>query len=215
MHRAAVVLIGCQLLTLGRAEILDRIAVSVGNKVITERDLSREIRLTALLNGTQPDFSPANKRETAERMVDQLLVRSELEASRYRLPSTAETDKELRQIRNRFGSDAAYRSALAKYGVSEDDLKKRLMWQLTLVRFIDVRFRPGIQISDEDIRKYFNEHVRTLAAEAHPNSVPSVDGYRDSIEQTLVSQAANQQVEQWLKEARRRTRIQYHDEVLQ
>src|ERR1035438_8233584 len=45
-----------------------------------------------------------------------------------------------------------------EYGVTEPELKTRLLWQLTLVRFIDVRFRPGIQIGDDDIRNYFNEH---------------------------------------------------------
>jgi hypothetical protein len=195
------------------AAIVDRIAVSVGNRVITETDLDREIRITALLNGGKPDFSPANKRQTAERMVDQTLVRSELEASRYPPPSAADTAAALEEEKARFGDDAAYRRALAEYGVSEDDLKARLTWQLTLLRFIEVRFRPGIQIGDEEIRKYFNEHLRAGLIEAHPGQTPSVENSRAGIEQTLISQAANQQVEQWLKEARRRTHIQYHDEV--
>jgi len=195
------------------AEIVDRIAVSVGNRVITEADIDREIRITALLNNQKPDFGPAKKREAAERMVDQALVRSELEASRYLPPSTADTAAALQEEKARFGDDAAYRRALDEYGVSEDDLKARLTWQLTLVRFIDVRFRPGIQIGDEEIRNYFNEHLRAGLMQAHPGQTPSVDDHRAAIEQTLISLAADQQVEQWLKEARRRTRIQYRDEV--
>ena len=73
------------------AEVIDRIAVSVGSRVITETDLDRELRITALLNNEKPDFSPANKRQTAERMVDQTLVRSEMEESRYPPPSAADT----------------------------------------------------------------------------------------------------------------------------
>ena len=199
---------------LAQAEILDRIAVSVGNRVITETDLDREIRITAFLNGSRPDFSPENKRQTAGRMVDQLLVRSELEASRYMLPPPAEADAALREERSRFPDEAAWRRALADYGIAEDDLKNRLLWQLTLVRFIDIRFRPGIQISDDDIRNYFNDHLRAAAELAHPGQSVSIDDYRDQVEQALTSEAANQQVEQWLKEARRRTRITYHDEVL-
>ena len=199
------------------AEIIDRIAVSVGSRVITETDLDREIRITAFLNSaplrSRLSNEKLNKRETAERMVDQTLVRSELEASRYLPPSAADTEAALQEEKARFGNDAAYRRALAEYGVSEDDLKARLMWQLTLVRFIGVRFRPGIQIGDEEIRKYFDDQVRAGLMQAHPGRTPSVDDSRAGIEQTLISQAANQQVEQWLKEARRRTHIQYHDEV--
>jgi len=200
-------------LTGARAEIIDRIAVSVGSRVITETDLDREIRITSLLNHEKADFSPDNKRKTAERMADQTLIRSELEASRYPPPSAAEMEAALAEEKTRYGSDAAYRRALAEYGVNEDDLKARLTWQLTLLRFIDVRFRPGIQIGDAEILKYFDEHMRAGLIQAHPGQTPSVDDHRAGIEQTLIGQAADQQVEQWLKEARRRTHIQYHDEV--
>jgi hypothetical protein len=203
----------CLALQAAHADIIDRIAVSVGNRVITEVDLDREIRITALLNGEKPDFSPQNKRKTADRMVDQRLVRSELEASRYLLPSAAEADAALKELKSRYPDEAAYRLALAEYGIDEDDLKTRLLWQLTLVRFIDMRFRPGIQISDEEIRSYFNEHTRPALDRAHPGKPSSLDDYRDSIEQTLIGQAADQEAERWLKEARRRTPIVYHDEV--
>jgi hypothetical protein len=195
------------------AEIVDRIAVSVGNRVITEMDLDREIRITALLNNEKPDFSPANERQAAERMVDQTLVRGELEASRYLPPSAADTEIALREEKTRYGSEAAYRRALAEYGVTEEDLKGRLAWQLMLLRFIDVRFRPGIQVGDPEILKYFNQQMRAGLIAAHPGQTPSVDDYHAGIEQTLISRAADEQVEQWLKEARRRTHIQYHDEV--
>jgi hypothetical protein len=195
------------------AEIVDRIAVSVGSSVITETDLDREIRITSLLNNQKPDFSPANKRQTAERMVDQTLVRNEMQESRYPPPSAADTEAALQEEKARYGSDAVYRRALAEYGVSEDDLKARLAWQLMLVRFVDVRFRPGIQITGEAIRKYFDEHMRAGLLQAHPSQTPSVDAYSAGIEQTLISQVADQQVDLWLKEARRRNHIQYHDEV--
>jgi len=62
-------------------EIIDRIAISVGKHVITTSNLDREIRVNAFLNESPPDFSPAGKRATAGRMVEQALVRDELEDS--------------------------------------------------------------------------------------------------------------------------------------
>ena len=203
----------------GRAaggEIIDRIAVSVGNRVITEADVDREIRLTALLNNQKPDFSPANKRAAAERMVDQALVRNELEAAHYPPPTAAETNAALAEEKARYRQTSqTYRRALAEYGVTEDELKTRLTWQLMLVRFIDVRFRPGIQISDDEIRKYFDEHMRAgvAAGTSGANTIAGRLPCRHRAE--ALSQAADEQVEQWLKEARRRTHIQYHDEVFQ
>ena len=172
-----------------RAAIIDRIAVSVGNRVITETDLDREIRITAFLNGAKPDFNAANKRATAGRMVDQTLVRAEIEVSRYLFPTAGEIDTALKDLKTRYPDEAAYRDALAQYAISEDDLKTMLLWQLTLVRFIDARFRPGIQIGDQEIRKYFDEHLRATLDQAHPGKPPSFDDYREGIQQTLTGMA--------------------------
>jgi peptidyl-prolyl cis-trans isomerase SurA len=213
MRRALLITLCAASITAAPAAIIDRIAVSVGNRVITATDLDREIRITAFLNNAKPDFSAANKRKTAERMVDQTLIRSEIEVSRYLLPTAGEVDAALKALKDRYPDEAAYRGALSQHGISEDELRTMLLWQLTLVRFIDARFRPGIQISAEQIQKYFNEHVRPSLEQAHPGKPASLDDYREGIEQTLTGEAANQQVEQWLKDARGRTRIDYHEEV--
>jgi hypothetical protein len=213
MRRSLLITLCAASITAAPAAIIDRIAVSVGNRVITATDLDREIRITAFLNNAKPDFSAANKRKTAERMVDQTLIRSEIEISRYLLPTAGEVDAALKALKDRYPDEAAYRGALSQHGISEDELRTMLLWQLTLVRFIDARFRPGIQISAEQIQKYFNEHVRPSLEQAHPGKPASLDDYREGIEQTLTGEAANQQVEQWLKDARGRTRIDYHEEV--
>src|SRR5260370_21045608 len=70
------------------ADIIDRIAVSVGNRVITISDIDRETRVTAFINGVKADLTPAGKRATAERLVEQKLIQRELETSRY--PDAAE-----------------------------------------------------------------------------------------------------------------------------
>src|ERR1039457_5214013 len=72
------------------AEIVDRIAVSVGNRVITETDLDRKMRLPAVVSGASPVYRPPNRREPAERMVAETLVRNKLEASRYPPPPAAD-----------------------------------------------------------------------------------------------------------------------------
>ena len=71
---------------LGSAEILDRIAVTLDNRVIAESDLIRDLRLSAFLNLAPPDFSAAAKRAAAERLVERALMRREMEFSRYPAP---------------------------------------------------------------------------------------------------------------------------------
>src|SRR5204862_796514 len=72
---------------LARAETLDRIAVTVGRHVISERDIIEDLRLSAFLDGKAPDFGEEQKRKSAERLIDQYLVLEDAAATRAALPS--------------------------------------------------------------------------------------------------------------------------------
>jgi hypothetical protein len=198
------------------AEIIDRIAVSTGNRVITTSDVDREIRVTAFQSGVKPDFSPANQRATAQRMVEQKLIRREMDQSHYPLPSPAEADPLVEEFRaSRYTNDADFRQALADYGITEQDLRDELLWQLTLLRFIEVRFRPGVHVTDEEIQEYFDKNVKPAALAAHPDQPVSLEDYRNQIENTLMEQHTNREVDKWLQEARKRTEIVFHEEAFQ
>lgn len=198
------------------AAIIDRIAVSVGNRVITTSDLDREIRVTALLNGVQPDFSSAAKRATAERMVEQKLVRRELEASRYPLPPPDSVLPVLADFKKRFyPHEADYQRALTQYGVTNQDVLDELLWQRTLLEFVEVRFRPGVRVSDQEIQDYFDKVVAPAARAAHPQEPVALEDYRDQIERTLAGSSEDKEMDAWLKEARQRTEIVYHEDALQ
>jgi hypothetical protein len=198
------------------ADIIDRIAASVGNQVITTSDLDREIRVTAFLNGVKPDFSAENKRATASRMVEQKLVEQELENGRYPTPQPADILPALDDFRKRFyPNDADYQNALASYGITDADVKSALLWQRTLLEFIEVRFRPGVQVSDQQIQDYFDNVVAPAARAAHPGEPVSLADYRAQIEETLAGQKEDADMETWLRDAKRRTEIVVHDEALQ
>lgn len=201
------------LLTAGfQAEIIDRIAVTIDNQVITESAIILEIRLAAFLNGSPLDFSPAAKRKAADRLIEQKLVRREMQLGRYTQPAPEQAGPMLEQVKaQRFHSDSEYRQALAKYGISENELKAQLLWQVSLLRFIDIRFRPGVLVTDEQIREYFNTHLPELAKKAGGNS--TFDDARDQIRQILTEEGVDKQLDDWLKEARKRARIEYHQEA--
>lgn len=199
---------------LAPAEIIDRIAVSVGDSVITTSDLDREIRVNAFLSGAQPDFSPAARRAAAERMVEQQLIRRELEVSKYPVPAPPAADFELQRFRaSNYKSDAEFQKALSAYGITEQQVKDQLLWQLTLLRFVEVRFRPGVQVSDQEIQDYFEKVVKPAAQKAHPGAPVALEDYRSQVEQTLIGQRTDQDIDAWLKQARKRAEIVFHEEA--
>jgi peptidyl-prolyl cis-trans isomerase SurA len=198
------------------AEIIDRIAVSVGNQVITETDVIREIRVTAFLDRVKPDLSGSARRATAERMVEQRLIRRELETSRYPVPAVAEAEPLVAKFKQEnFRDDADYRKALADYAISEKTVLDEILWQRTLLMFVAIRFRPGVQVSDQDIRDYFDKVVAPAARVAHPAEPVALEDYRAQIESTIQGERADREMDAWLKEVRSRTDIIFHEEVFQ
>ncbi|MCL4402052.1 MAG: hypothetical protein M1436_05235 [Acidobacteria bacterium] len=199
--------------TFAEAEIINRIAVSVGNRVITSSDIDRAIRVTAFLNEEALDFGTATRRATADRLVEQKLVARELELSRYPAPDPSEIEPMMKALRARYPDEAAFTKALEAYGVGIEDVRAQLLWRLTFLRFVDMRFRPGVQVTDEDVRAYFEKAVLP-AAQASGNKA-SFEEYRDKIEQKLVGERVDQDLSRWLEAARRRTRIEYREDAFQ
>lgn len=200
----------------GWGAIIDRIAVTVGSQVITLRDVEREIRITSFLNGAKPDLSAANKRATAERMVEQKLVRAELVSSRFPVPGAAEVEPALEKFKHdNFPTEADYQRALAEYGITDQDVKEMLEWQRTLLLFVSLRFRPGVRVTDQEIQEYFDRVVAPAARAAHPGQPPALEDFRDQIEQTLIGEQADREMDNWLKEARKRTEVVFHPEALE
>jgi hypothetical protein len=202
-------------LQLASAEIIDRIAVSVASSVITTSEVDRAIRVTAFQNRVDLDFRPANQRETAERLVDQKLIRREMELSRYPQPAPSEASPLLAQVRSRYQSDAEFQKGLKDYGVTEQELRDALVWELTLLRFIEVRFRPAIQVSNQELENYFEKVVKPAAQAAQSGQEVSLDDYRSRIEEKLAGERADQELDRWLKEARKRADIEVHLEAFQ
>ena len=202
-------------MTVGRGEIIDRIAASVGNRVITASDLDRQIRVAAFQDGVKPDFSAARKKVTAEAMIEQKLIESELANSRYPLPDPAELIPAIEQFKKEhFKDDGEYHEALVNYGIREDDFKELLLWQRTLLLFIQVRFETGVQLAAGEVEDFFTKTVKPTAEAAHPGQVVTLEDYRDQIERKLTGQKADQQMDIWLRDVRRRTNVVVHDEVL-
>jgi hypothetical protein len=131
--------------------IIDRIAVTVDKQVVTESDVIRYLRVAAFLDQKPVDLSAASRREAAGRLVDQILILHEAADSHFTLPVKEDAPDLVDLQKPQFGSDEAYRSALAKYQISEADLADHLLAGLKALRFTDLRFRPEIQIADPDI----------------------------------------------------------------
>jgi hypothetical protein len=193
------------------ADVLDRVAVSVGTHVITESQIVEEIKLDAFLNNEPPSFTEAAKRAAADRLIEQLFVRKEMEMGHYPQASPEEASAMLQKLlATRARGKDDFDQQLHAAGITINALEQHLLWGLTLSHFIDVRFRPAVQVTRRDVQKYYQEHIVPGAA---GKQAPSLEDVRSQIEQTLTAQRSDEQLDTWLKDTRAHTNIRYHKEV--
>jgi hypothetical protein len=193
-----------------RGEIIDRIVITVGNQVITQSQVDDEIRVTAFLNRETPDLSVKARREAAARLIEQALIKREMDRSRYPLPELADAGESLHSLKAMYPGEGDFQKALRADGISEDDLTHRLWWQLTLLRFIDYRFRPGIQIPTSDVQAYYRQQVSEWEQKGM-QPIPTLEESRDQIEEIVTQKRIDQALEQWIQDARQQVTITYLD----
>ena len=168
------------------AGVIDRVAVVVGNQVITESEVLLEVRLTEFFNGQTLDLGADQRKAAAERLVDQQLIRNEMQIGGYPMPVESEGDAVLRKFRqDNYPGIPAFRAALENHGLTQDEVKRHLLWQAAAMHFTDLRF-----------------HMTMAApATAQPDQSQSADRSADT--------TVEDQMEVWLKEVRSNTRIQF------
>jgi hypothetical protein len=203
-------ILSCVFCLLLPAEIIDRIVITADNQVITQSQIDEEIRVTAFLNHEKLDLSAAAKRQAAARLIEQALIKREMDLSRYPLPELSDAGESIESVKAMYPSSTAFNDALESYGITVDELTRRLWWQLTLLRFIDYRFRPGIQIPPADVQAYYRQQVSEWEQKG-TKPIPTLEESRDQIEEILTQKRIDQALDQWIQDTRKQVTINYLD----
>ena len=189
--------------------VIDRTAIIVGRHVILDSDIERDIRTTSFLNRERLDFGPTARKQSANRLIDQELIRQQIRTGNYPVATQEQAQELISNIeRERFEDDrAAFDRELRQYGITESALEDRLVWQLTVLRFIDIRFRPSVVVSDQEIQQYYNTHRSQIKS--------GLEAARAQIIDIITGEDVNDLLDQWLRQAHAQTHIEYLEKSLQ
>jgi hypothetical protein len=199
-----------------QAETLDRIAVTVGTQVVTESQMLLALRGTALLSRVPVDLSAPAKRKMAQWLADQIVFLQEATANHITLPSSEAAKGKLESFKSLYPSVDQYTRDLERYSIQEGDLAELLLADLREQTFVDLRFRPEIQVSDDDLKAYYE-----MIAAGRPGITPLFDvcradeNCRADVEKKLTDQRAMEALDKWLITARAAARVQYRDKVFE
>jgi hypothetical protein len=196
-----------------QAVVIDRIAVVVGNTIVKDSDINRDIRVTDFLNDRPLDLGEAARKEAAERLINQALIRREIRIGDYPTASLQQADEQLNRVEStRFKSVSAFDRSLERYGLSELELRTEFQWQLTVLQFIDSRFKPAVLISDQEVNNYYREHEAALRRQ-FPGKTTEAQLDED-IRNILTGEKVNQLFFAWLDDQRKNTKIQFLEKNL-
>jgi len=98
-------------------------------------------------------------------------------------------------------TDEGWQRYVESHGFNAEEFRERWRKRMELLKFIEVRFRNGIQISDKEIRDYYDE---TMLPEYAKRNVtpPKLETISNRIEEVLLQQRVGALLEDWLKSLR-------------
>ena len=186
---------------LASQEIVDAIAARVENDIILLSDIRVLSRYQRFLDGKSETDA-----HILDRLIDQWMVRTEADVSRFPHPSDAEIDGALERLRKSFSSAEQYEASRKQSGLSDSQVRGMLASQLYLSNYLDSRFGSAVQVDPPAIEDFYR-NTFVPQAKAGGQEPPLLDAAHDLIQEALVQRGINEQSEKWLRESRTRLHI--------
>ena len=217
---AAATLYG-QLPTPEPSVVLDRAVAVVNKHVILASDLDDEIRISILDPNTVPRVE-ITRQQALEQLISRALIEQQIRQQDIEAiePSPEEVNARLHEIRAELpicvrqncASDAGWKAFLAAHGLTAERVEAYLRYRLEILRFIEQRFRQGIQISPQQIETYY--HDTLLPQYAPGETVPPLDQVAPRIQEILLQQQVSELFDNWLTDLRRQGDVEVLDPEL-
>ncbi len=183
-------------------EVIDRIAVRIENDVILLSEVRELAQYQLFVEGKSESDA-----QIVDRLVDQWIVRNEAGVARFPQPKDEDVNRSLERLKRSFSSPEEFEERKKQSGLSDADVLRMQKSRLFLNNYLDSRFRPSIQIKDEDVENFYKTRV-VPRAESRGQAAPTLEAARDFIQEALVQRAIDEQADRWLKESRSRVHVE-------
>jgi hypothetical protein len=187
------------------AQVIDRIIATVNGHVILQSDWDEALCYEALLtNRNLSQFSADDRRAVLDRLVDQELLREQMKSADFNHATDAEVATQVSDARKQYpqaASDDGWRNLLAQYHLTEKDLVAHVRQQIDVMRLIDARLRPTVQIDSKSIEAYYRDQFVPKLKQAGASEVPLAE-VSSRIRELLTQQKVSELLVSWLQNLR-------------
>lgn len=189
-------------------QVIDRVVANVNGHVVLQSDWEQEVAFEAFSNGRDPDsFTSAERNAALDRLIDQELLREQVRPSQSP-PADKVTASvaEVRKLHPDCTNDGTWRAKLQRYGLSQSALEKHLGDQIQLMKLVEDRLRPSIQIDQRAVETYYQEQLLPELSRAGGRAAPLTEVF-GRIKDLLAERKMNELLSGWLANLRSESRI--------
>ena len=187
------------------AEVIDRIVATVNGRVILQSDLDEALCYEALLtNRSLGDFTDDDARAARDRLIDQELLRAQMRSADFRHATDFEVAARISDARKQYPqavTDDAWRSLLARYHITEKDVFAHVQRQIDVMRLVDARLRPAVQIDAKSIEAYYRDQFVPQLKQSGASDVPLAE-VSAKIRELLTQEKVSEMLISWLQTLR-------------
>lgn len=182
--------------------VVDRAVAKVDQDVILLSDLRELGQFQQLIEG---QAEPEKKR--LDELIDQHIIEQEANAAGFKAPTADEIAAAEKKLADEAGGEEKFKQREQETGLTESAVQRQLGRALYFSRYMDYKFRPAAQITDETIQKYYdNDFVKQ--AQARGQTAPPLSEVKEQIRELLVEEDITARSNQWLDESRAHEKIQ-------
>ena len=190
-------------------QVVDRIVATVNGHIILQSDWDEALCYEALLNGRSLDqFTDDDRRAVLDRLIDQELLGEQMKSAFFQHATEAEAGAQVTDARKLYPEAATpegWQAVLARFGLAEKNLVAHVQQQIDLMRLVDARLRPAVQIDSKTIEAYYREKfVPQLKPAA--SDTPSAE-VADKIRELLTEQKVSEMMVSWLQTLRSESKV--------
>ncbi len=191
-------------------QVIDRIVATVNGHIILQSDWDEAMCYEALLNGrTISQFNDDDRRAVLDRLIDQELLGEQMKSASFQHASEDEAKARVAEARKAYpeaATDEGWQSVLARFGLTEKDLVAHVQQQIDLMRLVDARLRPAVQIDSKTVEAYYREKFVPQLKQSGEAGAPPAD-VAAQIRELLTEEKVNELMVSWLQSLRSESKV--------